>query len=78
MTETGKPTGSGTGDQGDVASAQEAVDAGPIDQKAAFKAALDRKKAASQSGAQHLDGDKHVAGDSHAAASKRQFRRKSG
>lgn len=55
------------------------TEAGPVDQKAKFKAALERKNAANharnQTGA---DGDNHVSGDSHAAGAKRVFRRKSG
>jgi hypothetical protein len=50
-----------------------------VDQKAAFKAALERKNAAAHARNQSsLDGDNHVSGDSHAAGAKRQFRRKSG
>lgn len=51
----------------------------PKDQKAAFKAALDRKNAANHARNQTTaDGDNHVSGDSHAAGAKRVFRRKSG
>jgi len=51
----------------------------PVDQKAAFKAALERKNAAAHARNQtSLEGDNHVSGDSHAAGTRRQFRRKSG
>jgi hypothetical protein len=50
----------------------------PVDQKAAFRAALEKKNAAAHARGSHLDGDSHVAGSSHAAGSKRMFRRKSG
>ena len=50
-----------------------------VDQKAAFKAALDRKNAAAHARNQSaLEGDNQISGDSHAAGAKRQFRRKSG
>lgn len=55
------------------------VTAAPKDQKAAFKAALERKNAANHARNQvSADGDNHVSGDSHAAGAKRVFRRKSG
>ncbi len=55
------------------------TDAGPVDQKAKFKAALERKNAANHARNQTTaDGDNHVSGDSHAAGAKRVFRRKSG
>ncbi len=52
--------------------------AAPTDQKAAFKAALDKKNAAAHARSQHLDGDNHVVGSSHSGATQRMFRRKSG
>ncbi len=48
------------------------------DTKAAFKAALERKKQAQQSGADHTDADRGSAKNTHAQGGKRQFRRKSG
>lgn len=58
---------------------QAGVTEAPKDQKAAFKAALDRKNAANHARNQTTaDGDNHVSGDSHAAGAKRVFRRKSG
>jgi hypothetical protein len=55
------------------------TEAGPVDQKAKFKAALERKNAANHARNQTTaDGDNHVSGDSHAAGAKRVFRRKSG
>ncbi|WP_111766410.1 DUF5302 domain-containing protein [Nakamurella deserti] len=55
------------------------TDAGPVDQKARFKAALERKNAANHArNRTTADGDNHVSGDSHAAGAKRVFRRKSG
>ncbi len=62
----------------DSGSTSDPAAATPADQKAAFKAALDRKNAASNARSQHLEGDNKVAGNSHAAATKRVFRRKSG
>lgn len=57
----------------------DAPSAAQVDQKAAFKAALEKKNAAAHARNQaSLDGDNHVSGDSHAAGAKRQFRRKSG
>ncbi|MEO5834790.1 MAG: DUF5302 domain-containing protein [Nakamurella sp.] len=51
----------------------------PQDQKAAFRAALERKNAAAHArNKTSPDGDNHISGDSHAAGAKRQFRRKSG
>ena len=64
-------------DAADAAAAE--TEAGPVDQKAKFKAALDRKNAADHARNQvGLEGDNHVSGDSHAAGAKRVFRRKSG
>lgn len=55
------------------------TDTGPVDQKARFKAALERKNAAAHARNQSsADGDNHISGDSHAAGAKRVFRRKSG
>ena len=48
------------------------------DTKAAFKAALERKKQAQHSGADHTDADRGSAKNTHAQGGKRQFRRKSG
>jgi len=48
------------------------------DTKAAFKAALDRKNAAQQSGTDHTDADRGSAKNTHAQGGKREFRRKSG
>ncbi|HVK44517.1 MAG TPA: DUF5302 domain-containing protein [Micropruina sp.] len=48
------------------------------DTKAAFKAALDRKNAAQQTGADHTDAERGNAKNTHAQGGKRQFRRKSG
>ena len=48
------------------------------DTKAAFAAALERKKQAQQSGADHTDADRGSAKNTHAQGGKRQFRRKSG
>jgi hypothetical protein len=62
-------------------SAPEADGAGgePVDQKARFRAALERKNAAAHARNQvSADGDNHISGDSHAAGAKRVFRRKSG
>jgi Family of unknown function (DUF5302) len=65
-------------DSAEAPAEQDEAPAVPEDQKAAFKAALDRKNSASQRRSGHLDGDNNVAGNSHAAATKRVFRRKSG
>lgn len=46
--------------------------------KAAFKAALERKKQGQHSGADHTDADRGSAKNTHAQGGKRQFRRKSG
>lgn len=54
-------------------------DADPnADTKAAFKAALDRKKQGEQSGVDHTDASRGSAKNTHAQGGKRQFRRKSG
>lgn len=51
----------------------------PVDDtKAAFKAALDRKKAGQHSGTDHTDAVRGSAKNTHAQGGKRQFRRKSG
>ncbi len=70
-----EPTSSSTPADG---SSDPQSDGRPVDQKAAFKAALDKKKAAAGIRSQHLDGESQLHGTSHAAATKRQFRRKSG
>ncbi len=63
----------------DPATPEEDAAGAPQDQKAAFRAALDRKNAAAHArNKTSPDGDNHVSGDSHAAGAKRQFRRKSG
>lgn len=48
------------------------------DQKAAFKAALDRKKATAQGGQDHVDPDRSTGRSQNAQGGKRQFRRKAG
>jgi len=48
------------------------------DTKAAFKAALDRKKQGQHAGADHTDATRGNAKNTHAQGGKRQFRRKSG
>ncbi|MBK8459920.1 MAG: DUF5302 domain-containing protein [Micropruina sp.] len=48
------------------------------DQKAAFKAALDRKKATAQGGPDHIDSDRSTGRSQNAQGGKREFRRKSG
>jgi len=65
-------------DSAEPTAENDAAPTAPEDQKAAFKAALDRKNAAAHARSGHLDGEKNVAGSSHAAATKRVFRRKSG
>ena len=50
----------------------------PVDQKAAFKAALDRKMAANHAGEDHTDAIRGSARSTHAQGGKRQFRRKAG
>jgi Family of unknown function (DUF5302) len=65
------------GADGSTPAAPDASD-DPVDQKAAFRAALEKKNAAAHARGNHLEGDNHIAGSSHAAASKRMFRRKSG
>lgn len=48
------------------------------DTKAAFRAALERKRANEQSGVDHTDADRGSAKNTHARGGKREFRRKSG
>lgn len=48
------------------------------DTKAAMKAALERKKATTQGGADHVDATRSSGHTAHAQGGKRQFRRKSG
>jgi hypothetical protein len=67
-----------TGSQVSESGSESGSSDGEPDQRSAFKAALERKNAATAARSQHLDGDNHVAGSSHAAATKRVFRRKSG
>ncbi|MCW3156576.1 DUF5302 domain-containing protein [Micropruina sonneratiae] len=48
------------------------------DTKAAFRAALERKKQGQQAGTDHTDADRGSARNTHAQGGRREFRRKSG
>lgn len=59
-------------------SGPDAAGDGPVDAKAAFAAALAKKKAAGQQRSAHLDGHGGVGGSTANHKATRQFRRKSG
>ena len=61
-----------------ITAATEAAEPAPLDPKAAFAAALAKKKAAGQARSAHLDGHGGVAGATASHKATRTFRRKSG